>query len=106
MHSNVAFAASGVKNIQWILRGRVEADDAASPPSCTLNPLIIFHQTPLAKQTPNTALTYVYLCTLYRDKHTLNESVLLIIMIHVAVFHFSWTAVNVSKELTCTRFNR
>ena len=95
----MAFAASGVKNIQWILRGRVEADDAASPPSCMLNPLIIFHQTPLDKQTPNTAL-------MYRDKHTLNESVLLIIMIHITCFHFSWTAVNVSKELTCTRFNR
>ena len=38
----------------------------------------------------------------YRDKHTLNESVLLIIMIHITCFHFSWTAVNVSKELTWT----
>ena len=89
-----------VKNIQLILCGRVEAHDEASPaPSCTLNPLIICHQIPLDKQTPNATL-------MYRDKYTLNELVFFIKMIQITCFHFSCTAVNVSQVLTCTRFDK
>ena len=89
-----------VKNIQLILCGRVEAHDEASPaPSCTLNPQIICHQTLLEQQTPNATL-------MYRDKNTLNEFVFLIKMIQITFFLFSWTAVNVLKVLTCTRFDR